>query len=88
MRFSCLKDQKLAHKGKYKEDRVNAQVMNSDKWNYMEKGNQSHQMKKDKGEGEVNESLPTRIQFLYILWARIWKRPWCTIGNEILSIDF
>lgn len=32
----------------------------------MEKGNQSHQMKKGKGGDEINESLPTRIQFLHI----------------------
>lgn len=40
--------------------------MNSDKWNYMKKENQSHQMKKGKGGDEINESLPTRIQFLHI----------------------
>lgn len=32
----------------------------------MEKGNQSHQMKKGKGGVEINESLPTRIHFLHI----------------------
>lgn len=32
----------------------------------MEKGNQSHQMKKGKEGVEVNESLSKRIQFLHI----------------------
>lgn len=40
--------------------------MNRDKWNYIEKGNQSLQMKKGKGGVEINESLSTRIQFPHI----------------------
>lgn len=40
--------------------------MNRDKWNYMQKGNQSHQMKMGNRGVEVNESLSTRIQFLHI----------------------
>lgn len=54
--------------------------MNSDKWNYMEKGNQSCQMKKGKGGVEINESLPTRIQFLYICELESEK------GLNVLSI--
>lgn len=49
-----------------REERVNFQAMNSDKWNYMGKGNQSHQMEQGKGGARVNESLPTGIQFLHI----------------------
>lgn len=32
----------------------------------MEKGNQSHRMKRGKGGVEINESLSKRIQFLHI----------------------
>lgn len=37
---------------------------------------------------KVNESLSTRIQFLHICELKSEKSTWCTIGNEILSIDF
>ena len=60
--------------------------MNSDKWDYMEKGNQSPQMKKGKGGGEVNESLLTRIQCLHICDLE-FEKSLDALGNKISWIN-
>lgn len=50
----------------------------------MEKGNQSRQMKKGKGGGEVNESIPTRIQFLHICEV---MKDYQQISNQLQTIS-
>lgn len=60
--------------------------MNSDKWDYVEKGNQSPQMKKGKGGGEVNESLLTSIQCLHICELEC-EKSLEALGNKIAWIN-
>ena len=48
----------------------------------MEKGNQSPQMKKGKGGGEVHESLLTRIQGLHICDLE-FEKSLDALGNKI-----
>lgn len=57
----------------------------------MGKGNQSHQMEQGKGGAQVNESLPTGIQFLHIcelVSEKGLSASSCSTANEVLSIDF